>query len=167
MITQQGRIVALDPDVIWVESIRHTACGGCEANKGCGTGLIEQWFARPVVMPIPRSASSLKSAYEAPDVPLRIGDRVEFALPESAILRGALLTYLIPALLLVAGGLGGSLWAGAYDLNADLGGLLGALFGLGAFALVRRLHHRLFPARAQADRMRYQPTLVKYLGRIL
>ena len=44
MFTEQGKVVAIDSDRLWVEVVRHTACGGCAAKSDCGTGLIDSGF---------------------------------------------------------------------------------------------------------------------------
>ena len=42
MLTETGRVVALEQDSLWVETIRQSTCGSCAVQKGCGHGLINQ-----------------------------------------------------------------------------------------------------------------------------
>lgn len=132
MLMEQGRVVAIDPDRLWVEVVRHTACGGCAAKSDCGTGLIEQWFARPILLPIDRA--------ECPGLldSVAIGDRIEFGLPENAILSAALVTYLPPILALVLGGWLGAVGGGYWGINSDLAAGIGVLLGLSSVLVVSR-----------------------------
>ena len=43
MILETGRIVAIEPEGVWVETIQKSACGSCKAEKGCGQSLINKW----------------------------------------------------------------------------------------------------------------------------
>ena len=42
MLLETGRVVAVDADSVWVETIRRTTCGSCAVQKGCGHGLLNQ-----------------------------------------------------------------------------------------------------------------------------
>ena len=42
MLTETGRVVAVDADGVWVETIRQSTCGSCAAQKGCGHGLMNR-----------------------------------------------------------------------------------------------------------------------------
>jgi sigma-E factor negative regulatory protein RseC len=40
MLTEQARVVALDAETVWVETIRQSSCGSCSARAGCGHGML-------------------------------------------------------------------------------------------------------------------------------
>ena len=40
MISETGRIVAIETDGLWVETIQRSTCGSCAAEKGCGQSLM-------------------------------------------------------------------------------------------------------------------------------
>ena len=42
MIEEQGRVVALEPGAVWVETLRKSTCSNCSANAACGQGLMER-----------------------------------------------------------------------------------------------------------------------------
>ena len=42
MLTETGRVVGIETDGIWVETIRRSTCGTCSAQKGCGHGLLNR-----------------------------------------------------------------------------------------------------------------------------
>ena len=42
MLVETGRVVAVDPDGVWVETIRQSTCGSCAAQQGCGHSLLNR-----------------------------------------------------------------------------------------------------------------------------
>ena len=140
MLTESGRIVALDGDRAWVETLRESACGGCAARSGCGHGLLNS--------ALPGSSRGLVRARlpEALRERLAVHDRVEISLPEASFVRAAAILYLLPLLAALAAALTGSILlapagtsAGADDLTVSLCAAAGLLLGLGAVrALTRR-----------------------------
>jgi len=36
MLRESGRVVAIESDAVWVETIRSSLCGSCAAKAGCG-----------------------------------------------------------------------------------------------------------------------------------
>ena len=43
MLVETGRVVAVEEDSLWVETIRQSTCGSCAAQKGCGHGLLNRY----------------------------------------------------------------------------------------------------------------------------
>ena len=120
MIEEQGRVVALEDDRLWVETLRRSACDSCSANKGCGHAVMDrnQAGARARIKVIAHHA-----------VQASVGDQVVVGIPEGALLRGAMMVYLVPLLCLFAGALLGSLvQLQSFDLSL-FGGLAGLLVG--------------------------------------
>ena len=37
-LSETGRVVAVEPDAVWIEADRSAACGKCAARAGCGQG---------------------------------------------------------------------------------------------------------------------------------
>ncbi|MHA6492835.1 SoxR reducing system RseC family protein [Pseudomonas borbori] len=86
MIEEQGRVIALEPGAVWVETVRKSTCSSCSASAGCGQGLLEKLGAgqrRGLVRAIS-------------DLHLNIGDAVIIGVGEDLIVRGSLLVYLVP-----------------------------------------------------------------------
>jgi sigma-E factor negative regulatory protein RseC len=145
MLTETGRVVGIEVDGLWVETIRRTTCGTCAAQKGCGHGLLnrisdgKRGYIR--VLPGKRSIDHY-----------RIDDQVLINIPEEVILRGSFIAYGLPLIAMLVGALAAVRWVpGSEDLVAVLGALGGLTLG---FALVRwhSVSHRLDPS--------YQPMLV-------
>ncbi len=142
MIEAQGIVAEAGAGYVWLDIQRQSACGSCHASAGCGTATIAKiWGGRSTRV---RAVS---------DLALQAGDAVIVGLADGALLRGALLAYLLPVALLLAGAvLGESAFAGAGEEPIIL---LGAL-GLGLGFLVVRVRSR----RLRND-PRYQPVVLR------
>jgi sigma-E factor negative regulatory protein RseC len=139
MMTETGRVVALDDDAVWVETIRLGTCGSCAARSGCGHGLLAS---------MGRSASVVRALRTSANSPaIALHDEVRISIPERSFLRGVALLYLMPLLCLVAGALlvsgalaGEALTQAQMDLRVTVGALLGLASGLGLLWLWGRRH---------------------------
>ena len=144
MIEEAAVVVEAGDGYAWVETWRRSACGACSASDGCGTAMLAQvWGDRRVRV---RALSTL---------PLQPGDAVIVGLAEGALLRGSLLVYLLPLVLLVAGALlGQAAFAGAGEEPVILSGAVG--LGLGFLAA------RVVSRRLRSD-TRFQPVVMRRL----
>lgn len=116
MIEEPGRVVAVEPGAVWVETQRKSTCSGCSVRNGCGQGLMDQLGVR--------ERRGLIRAHA--DGRLQVGDSVVIGIREDALLRGAALVYLFPLIVLFAAALLAS-WLSApepYVILAGLGGFL-------------------------------------------
>lgn len=94
-----------------------SGCGRCHEAGGCGSGLLNKSL-RP------------RCNYRLPNlISAAVGDRVILSVPEGAVLRAALLAYLLPILLLIAGAAVGTVFS-ADDLVALIGAGSGLALGL-------------------------------------
>jgi sigma-E factor negative regulatory protein RseC len=128
MLIETGRVVALDAQGLWVETIRQSTCGSCAAQKGCGHSLLNKISdgKRGYIRVLSGKAAIGDCA---------IDDQVRISIPEEVILRGSLVVYMLPLLCMLAGAaLAVSLLPGGQDLLAASGATLGFAAGL---ALVR------------------------------
>ncbi|EWC39278.1 transcriptional regulator [Pseudomonas stutzeri] len=91
MIEESGRVVALDVGAVWVETRRTSTCSGCSAKNGCGQGLMDTLGVREKRGLI-RALSDLR---------LQVGDSVVVGIREEVLLRGAVLVYLLPLIMLM------------------------------------------------------------------
>lgn len=92
MLTETGRIVRLDGDSAWVETIRQSVCVACQARKGCGQRLLNQLGGSSTHLQL-----SLNSSVEN----VREGDQVEIGIEEGAVVAASLLAYGLPLFLLM------------------------------------------------------------------
>jgi len=150
MLTETGRVVAIDREAIWVETVRQSTCGGCVANKGCGHRLLNRVGdgRTGYVRVLPGSISPGSCA---------IDDQVRIGIPEQVILQGSAVVYMLPLLLMLAGAAAGS---GLLPAAAEVAALGGAVAGLLlGFALVR------WHARRHRDDPALHPILLEILAR--
>ncbi len=144
MITEPGTVARVSADFIWVRCEAQQACQRCAEGRGCGGGLLGRLLGdRLRLVRVPRA-----------DLDLQVGEGVVVALGESAVVRAAVVMYLVPLLTLFLGAVALHGLAGGGDLWAIAGGIAGLVVGL-AYA-------RRFGLRHAAD-PRYQPAV---LGRV-
>ncbi|MCQ4264467.1 transcriptional regulator [Stutzerimonas stutzeri] len=92
MIEEPGRVIALEEGAVWVETRRKSTCSGCSAKSGCGQGLMDTLGLR--------ERRGLIRALS--DLHLQVGDSVIVGIREDVLLRGAVLVYLLPLIMLMA-----------------------------------------------------------------
>ncbi len=140
MLTETGRVVAIEGDAAWIETLRQSACGKCTARSGCGHGMLNS--------AVPSSSRGLIRAYLAQDWlgKVRIHDTVELSLPEQNFLRAASLLYALPLLTTLLAAIGADQYlvssaatVGSADLQVSLAACGGLAFGL---LLLRGLSRR-------------------------
>ncbi len=145
MLTEIGRVIAVEPGSLWVETIRQSTCGSCSVAKGCGHGVLNRLYDG--------HRNLLKvSAKEFPEGRFQVGDDVSIAIPEDVIVGSSFVVYMVPLLstLLVAG-----LMAGLVPTASDGSALLGAVAGFGLGVALVRLH-----AWSRRNDSRLHPRLV-------
>jgi sigma-E factor negative regulatory protein RseC len=146
MLTETGRVVAVDGDALWVETINSTACGSCAAKPGCGQSLLAKWASRPAYLKVALAGRDPLS--------FKIGDMVTIGIPEDVIVTSSMLMYCLPIILMLVGAAFGHYGAGSEGVSAlmALAGLL--LGGMGV---------KLVAATAGRSR-RLEPVLVDFLA---
>ena len=149
MLTEIGRVVALDADSLWVETLRKTTCGTCAAQKGCGHGLLNRMSSGSRNYIRVLLAGQLSAQYA-------LDDQVRIAIPEQVVLRSSCVVYGLPLLCMLA--LAVAMVQGfpqqSVDLMSGMGALAGFLLGIVLVRLHARWHH---------DDLEFQPRL---LGRV-
>ncbi len=132
MLTETGKVIAVDRDRALVETVRRSVCGSCAVNKACGTGVIAKVMGRQ------------RFQVEALNpVGARVGEEVVIGIEDRVLVRSSLLAYALPlALMLVGGVLGEWLRGGALEGIGAGEGLTIVLAGAGlaaGFFLAARL----------------------------
>jgi sigma-E factor negative regulatory protein RseC len=141
MIEESGRVVAVEGDNVWIETIRTSSCSGCSARSGCGQGLLAK------VKDGTRSHICLQTVLK-----LAVDDEVILGLPEQAFIRSSFLAYGFPLLTLIVAVL---LADAAFEL-AEPWIIVAALLGLAAGFVVVRLISQLGVARDD-----FQPEILR------
>jgi sigma-E factor negative regulatory protein RseC len=143
MLQETGRIVAIENDALWVETIQRSVCGNCDSQKGCGQRLLSQFGAQPSYLKVLLSGRS--------NIKYNINDRVTIGIPETAVVKASLLIYLLPLVIFV-------LFSGAAQLyfqNDPLSIVAGAIGLVAGGALVRSY---MFSQRNNID---FQPRVIE------
>lgn len=146
MVEEKAVVVAIEDQAAWVETQRKAVCDACGVNKGCGTAVIAR------VLGNRRSRLKVSNGGFA----LRVGDEVLIGLQEHALLRGSLIVYGLPLLLMIGAALTAdytvlSWWGVRSDVLDSACGAAGFAAGL--------LWLRRFSAHI-ADDPRYQPVIL-------
>lgn len=123
MITETGKVVAIDGDKAWVQTIRASACQSCSARSGCGQRALASV-----------SGGRANQVLVVNSSDARVGDEVVLGIDEQSLLRASLMVYGVPLLLMVVFCIAGYQWFGGEDLSAVIGALAGITVG---FWLVR------------------------------
>ena len=148
MLTEVGRVVAVEPEALWVETIRRTTCGTCAAQKGCGHGLINSVTdgKRSYIRVLPGEVATTVCS---------VDDEVLISIPEEVILRGSLIAYVMPLVCMMAGA---AALAGMMPAQQDIAAAMGAAGGLAiGFGLVR------WHGNTHSDDPGFQPVLLKVI----
>lgn len=129
MIEEKALIVETENEFAWVETQRQTTCGSCQANKGCGTSVLQKVLGQKRT----RLKVLNPSQYET-------GETVILGLREDALVKGSFLMYGSPLLFMFGFAMIGYaiffLYGWAYSELAKIGfSLLGLIIGFVYIAL--------------------------------
>ena len=150
MLVETGRVVAVEPQALWVETIRQSTCGSCAANKGCGHGLLNR-------IGDGRTGYVRVLPGEVGTQSCRVNDQVRISIPEQVILRGSVVVYVFPLIcMLAAAAAVDGLWPGGPQLVIAGAAAAGLACG---FGLVR------WHAWRHRQDAGLQPTLMEVLPR--
>lgn len=142
MICETGRVVAVEPSYLVVETIRQSTCSSCSAQKGCGTGLLNKIGAGKA-----HHLTVARGKFE--QTAIAIGDQVDISVPELMVVVGAAVVYLLPLLTLMVG-----MVAAEAVFVTEVAAALGAVGGLFVGVFLVRLH-----ALWLAGKPEYQPVV--------
>ncbi|MBK9160588.1 MAG: SoxR reducing system RseC family protein [Nitrosomonadales bacterium] len=118
MLETRATVIRIDGPHAMVQANHGNGCGQCN-GKGCGTGKLSQLFC-----------SKPRQFQVSNPINAGIGDEVIVSVADGEVLRGILLVYLLPLVLLIAGALLGGLSA-RQETQYDGYAAVGALLGLG------------------------------------
>ncbi len=152
MITERGRVVAIEPDCLWIETLRKSTCNNCAAQKGCGHGLMNKLENN-------RRHHVRALLGDVPATEFAIDDRVEISIPERVLVSAPLVVYGLPLLFMLAGAALASQWQST-DLFAVLGAATGFVLGFSVVrlhALLNRHNKALQPMVVAPSSTRLKP----------
>lgn len=120
MLEESGKVMSIDNDALWVETIQQSTCGSCRAKKGCGQQLLSKMGSASV---------SVRALITVNDKRIyAVGDQVTIGIPENVVVLSSLFVYCMPLLFMIAfSGFAHTLSAG--DIYVVLAGFLGLFIG--------------------------------------
>ena len=127
MIEQSAEIVEIGADSIWIKSPRQTSCGSCAAQSSCGQNLWSRFFEgrqHPIEVQIDSDKYS----------DLKIGNQVVIGVPESIVVNGSLLVYIMPLITMLVAVVAGQFVFGQSDSITIFCAAIGLVVG---FLLMR------------------------------
>jgi sigma-E factor negative regulatory protein RseC len=90
MVEESALVLKVDSDNVWVQAIQQTACGSCQAQKGCGHSLLAKVGQKQIEIPVSRNG-----------LDVQVNDQVMIGVPEQAIIRSSLMMYGIPLISMI------------------------------------------------------------------
>ena len=147
MICETGRVVGIDDDALWVETVSRSTCGSCVAQNACGQGVLNRHFSGR------RNQLRVKLGDRSADE-FSLNDEVDISIPEVALVGGAMVVYLLPLVTMLMAAVLADRWWNS-DGVAAVGALAGFVLGM---ALVRG--HGVWASR----RASFQPQIVARRG---
>ena len=149
MMVERARVVAVDADACWVQTIATPGCSACSSGQGCGGGVIGKLLGE--------RRHHLRVALPASVRPA-VDDEVEIGVREHSVLRASVLAYLLPLAGIVAGAVAGERLAptggsDAWSMAAAAAGFLLAV------AAARALSRGPYAGVAEPELLRVFPAV--------
>ncbi|MDO6461156.1 SoxR reducing system RseC family protein [Granulosicoccaceae sp. 1_MG-2023] len=129
MMEKTAQVVSVDGERAVLSMQRQSACGACQARKGCGSAALGSVFDRQ------------ESLLALNRVGAVAGDYVRIGIDDSILVGSAVRMYLLPLVLMIVCAV---ITAGLFG-GSDLAAAPGALAGLLAGFLLARHHSRKAP----------------------
>lgn len=126
MLEMRAIVLEVKGEEASVQPVGNSGCGHCNTEGGCGSGSLSKLFCSSK----PRQFTVLNQ------LGAKVGDEVQVSLQDGLLLRGAMKMYVVPLLLLLAGGMAGAALTETTQMRdgvAALGAVAGLLLGF-AFA---------------------------------
>ncbi|MCY4046207.1 MAG: SoxR reducing system RseC family protein [Cellvibrionales bacterium] len=122
MITEKAQVVAINEDAIWLKSTRQSACDSCKLKTGCGQKLLAEAKGRQHFIEVPVTKDFTES--------LSVHDDVDVAINEQTLLKGSLVLYVLPLILMLLGAVFLPSFLPSAELSSDIFAIFGAILGL-------------------------------------
>lgn len=128
MLEEQVKVVAVDHQGVWVESVKVSACAACQSKSSCSQGMMSDMLgSKPVVINVENPSNLVVNAL----------DQAIIGIEEKAFLNMSLLQYLLPIVFMFFAGFAASQYLLA-EPWVILCSVLGLLAGLGGVRFVSR-----------------------------
>tara|TARA_B100001057_G_scaffold46603_1_gene41580 strand:+ start:68 stop:502 length:435 start_codon:yes stop_codon:yes gene_type:complete len=129
-LNETGKVVAVEPDAVWIEADRSATCGKCAARAGCGQGALSAFLQTGKRRVRATTGENLTAAQ------CNLGDEVVIKVPEATLLGGTVLIYGLPLMTGTVLSILSSTWGDLWSAAAFATGMLFG-FAILRFAIVR------------------------------
>ncbi|WP_420554343.1 SoxR reducing system RseC family protein [Neptuniibacter marinus] len=144
MIQENGKVVDVNSQGVWVETVKQSACASCAAKNGCGQKLLAS---------VGQGKRFIFRVNNPDNLSVITDDDVLIGIEEGAFLKATVFMYLIPLIGLFAG----AVISDALGFSEGWMILISFSSLLVGFLLVRFGSYSLFRS------YKYQPTLMKVI----
>jgi sigma-E factor negative regulatory protein RseC len=91
MLEENGRVVRIDSESVWVETVKQSACSSCSAQKGCGQSLLAKVG----------DGKRMEIQVDNPQhLEVGVDDEVTLGVGERSFITASFLVYLLPLLVM-------------------------------------------------------------------
>jgi sigma-E factor negative regulatory protein RseC len=140
MIEMRAIVIQLQGEDASVKPIGTGGCGHCDSEGGCGSSTLTKMFC----------SNKPRNFKVRNEVSAKVGDEIQVSIPDGVLLRGAMKMYVLPLILLLAGGIAGVGLAGGEAAGRDAYAVTGAVIGLLLGFILARLSPRVDRAVASS-----------------
>lgn len=122
MIEMRAIVIQVYGNDASVQPIGTGGCGHCDSEGGCGSSTLTKMFC----------SNKPRQFKVRNEISAQVGDEIQISIPDGVLLRGAMKMYVLPLMLLLAGGIAGVSMAGeaaGRDAYAVTGAVVGLLLG--------------------------------------
>ena len=145
MIEETATVIAIQGDQVLVQTQRQSTCHSCSVRQGCGTSVLAKVVGRR------SSQLSVTNTLGA-----QVGDEVVLGIQEHALVKGSLLVYALPLLMMLVFALAGEALARAFGWYQEPLVILCAVTGfmLSAFGIRSGLYNSALKDQIQPHMLR-------------
>lgn len=151
MLIELGKVISVEHDGLWVETVNSSACGQCKAKSGCGQKLLTDYG---------RSSSVIKALFvtEQRNHIWKVGDDVEIGINENTLVKSAFLAYILPLLTMVIC----VITIDAF-FESDVLSVIGAMVGLslGGMVVSQVLSQSHVNAKKESNKYQYHAVVIQ------
>lgn len=148
MIEETATIVAVQGDQALVQTQRRSSCQACSVKQGCGTSVLAK------VVGTRSSQMSIDNVLDA-----QVGDEVLLGIEENALVKGSLLVYALPLIMMLVFAVAAEAIVGMQGWQNDLLALAAGVVGfVSSVFLVRYALYRT------ALKQQIQPRMLRILS---
>lgn len=128
MMDMRAVVIEVHGEDASVQPMGGGGCGHCSSEGGCGSGTLTKLFC----------SNKARQFNVRNEVRAQVGDQVQISIAEGVLLRGAIKMYVLPLLLLLAGGAAGAGLANE-PAGRDACAFAGSVIGLAMGFLLAKL----------------------------